>query len=292
MKKLYLLVVCVVLAIPVSAQTKKRNTAFNKVNDKNDLFLQKQWWIGLKGGANLTKANVQKMYSIIAPTNYPAASTEKSYRNFKELGSAATLEITFYVKGISLSFQPTFQHTRFSYTNTYQWFDQEVAVNRVELEFDQQQQLNHAVLPLIIKYEIAADRFRPYIQAGGYTAHLLNATKAVTVSGTDYASGGANVLKSETIAIGATDLFAKNHWGLLAGAGAYYNLGNIRLNLDISYRLGMSSIVSGKNRYGSDRLSGVGDSLDDLTMNTLAISAGTLFPLRFLSRGFKSLDKK
>jgi hypothetical protein len=55
--------------------------------------------------------------------------------------------------------------------------------------------------------------------------------------------------------------------------------------------LGMSNISSTDNRYGSDRLSGVGDAMDDLTLDNISVSLGCLFPLRFLSSGFKSLDK-
>ena len=118
-------------------------------------------------------------------------------------------------------------------------------------------------------------------------------SKEVSINGIDNAAGGVNEFKDESIIIGAKDLFAKNHWGLMGGAGLNYNLGNnVRLNLDVMYRYGMSNIVSTKNRYDSDRLSGVGDVMDDLTLDNLAFSVGCLFPLRFLSSGFKTLDLK
>jgi hypothetical protein len=122
---------------------------------------------------------------------------------------------------------------------------------------------------------------------------LLDAGKEVTMKGVDNAAGGENEFRDESINIGAKDLFAKTHWGLLGGLGLNYNLGNnVRLNLDVMYRYGMSNIVSTKNRYGSDRLSGVGDVMDDLSLDNLAVSVGCLFPLRFLSSGFKTLDMK
>src|SRR5690606_1054855 len=122
---------------------------------------------------------------------------------------------------------------------------------------------------------------------------LINANKSVSITGIDHAAGGANEFKEESIIIGAKDLFAKNHWGIMGGAGLNYNLGNnVRLNLDVLYRHGMSNIVSTDNRYGSDRLSGVGDVMDDLTLDNLSFSVGCLFPLRFLSSGFKTLDLK
>jgi hypothetical protein len=56
------------------------------------------------------------------------------------------------------------------------------------------------------------------------------------------------------------------------------------------YKYGMSNISSTENRYESDRLAGVGDALDDITLDNLSVSLGVLFPLRFLSNSFKSLD--
>ena len=140
-----------------------------------------------------------------------------------------------------------------------------------------------------MKYDFPVSAVILYVQGGCYSSILLDATKSAEISGVDYASGGVNTFRNEPITIGAKDLFAKNHWGLMAGSGLYYNLGNVRLNLDIAYQIGMSNISSTRNRYGSDRLSGVGDSLDDIKLNSLALSVGCLFPLRFLGSGFKSM---
>ena len=79
---------------------------------------------------------------------------------------------------------------------------------------------------------------------------LINANKSVSITGIDNAAGGVNEFKEESITIGAKDLFAKNHWGIMGGAGLNYNLANnVRLNLDVLYRHCMSNIVSTDNRY-------------------------------------------
>jgi outer membrane protein W len=298
MKRLSLLLLCSLLVLTVEAQEKKRkkpaSPAFKEKKAREDAkFLNKQWWLGLKGGANLSKVSVEKSYSAIAPTNYEYSDIAKRYTNFDLMGSQVTLEATFYFKGFSFSFQPTYQHSRFIYTNTYSWSSELEATNHVELNFEQEQKIDHAIIPLVVKYDITGNKLRPYVQIGVYTAMLLNANKSVAISGVDNAAGGVNEFKEESIIIGAKDLFAKNHWGIMGGAGLNYNLGNnVRLNLDVLYRHGMSNIVSTDNRYGSDRLSGVGDVMDDLTLDNLSFSVGCLFPLRFLSSGFKTLDLK
>ncbi len=295
MKRLNLLLLCFMLALATFAQEKKRKpSAYNqqKQNKEDEKFLEKQWWLGFKAGANLSKVTVEKTYSVIAPTNYEASTIGKKYESFNLVGSQATIEVSFYFKRFLLSFQPTYQHTRFSYANQFVWSSSDEVTNRVELNFEQEQKVDHAILPLIIKYDVYGNRLRPYVQIGAYSAILLNATKSVTMKGIDNAAGGDNEFENEPINVGARDLFAKYHWGLLGGVGVNYNLGNnVRLNLDVLYKYGMSNIVSTENRYGSDRLSGIGDAMDDLTLDNLSVSIGCLFPMRFLSSGFKTLDK-
>ena len=93
------------------------------------------------------------------------------------------------------------------------------------------------------------------------------------------------------VIVGARDLYHKGYWGVLGGVGADYNLGNVRLVLDIRYQAGISNITNTSNRFSNDRLSGIGDALDDMKLNNIVISGGVLFPLRFLGTGFKTLDR-
>lgn len=253
-------------------------------------FLNKQFWLGFKAGTNFTKANVQESYEVLVPPT-AAITSGKEYKSYNLLGSQASLEVTFYTKGFSISLQPTYLHSRFEYSHAYEWMDNLNPSNRLTLNYTQEQNMDHAEIPLIIKYDIAGSKLRPYVQAGVYYSMLLNANKAVKVSGVDYASGGTNEFSNDPILVGAEDLFAKNYWGVLAGAGVNYNLGNVRLTFDATYRMGMSLANSTTNRYKSDRLSGVGDALDDIKLNNIVLSFGCLFPMRYLASGFKTLDR-
>jgi len=297
MKNLYLLLLCLLLAANVSlAQSKKRKSpaAYNKQNKENERFLEKQWWLGITGGMNLTRVNVITNFSIISPTNYDASASGKKYKNFNLVGSQFSMEAMFYYKRFTFSTQPTFQHSRFAYSNQYTWLTStENNSNYVQLNYAQEQKADHVLIPLLIKYELGGNKLRPYVQIGWFQAIRVGATKSVTVSGIDQASGGKNEFSDEPVTVGAKDLFAKNYWGFTGGAGVYYTLGNnVRLNLDVQYKYGMSNITSTKNRYSNDRLAGIGDAMDDLNMDNLSVSAGCLFPLRFLESGFKSLDRK
>jgi hypothetical protein len=301
MKNFYLGLLCVLLAATPALSQKKKKTkksaftmAYNKQADEKAKFLNKQWWIGAKGGVNLAAPHVTAPYAILSPTNYTLAKgTGKSYESFKQLGSLATLEITFVYRGLAFSFQPTYQHSIFSYSNEYAWAGSDDPTHQLSLQFKHEQKVDHFVFPLLVKYEVAGNKLRPYIQFGIYEALLINATKSAKTTGIDNASGGTNELKYPPIAVGAKDLFAKNHWGLIGGLGLYYNLGNVRLNFDAQYRYGQSNISSVKNRYSNDLLgTGAFDAMDDLSLDNINLSLGCLFPLRFLEDGFKSMNRK
>jgi hypothetical protein len=284
----FLLLSCIVYAQP-----KRRPTAAfkKKAKEAQNSFLDKQWWIGLKIGPNLTKATPDMRYSILTPTNYAAVLNDKTYDGFKQLGSQATLEITFNYKGIGFSFQPTYRLSRFNYTNQFTWNNSENPTESLLLNYAHEHMVDYADLPLIVKYDFTRNQLRPYIQTGIFYSLLVNATKEVKITGTDYASGGTNEFSSEPLIIGAKDLFYKGYWGIIAGTGLHYNLGNVRLVLDASYRIGMSNITDTEKRFSNDRLSGIGDALDDMKTDNWVVSIGCLFPMRFLSTSFKSTDR-
>jgi Outer membrane protein beta-barrel domain len=293
MKRLYCLIIlcCLVSAGALAqgkTQPKRKSKGFNKKADENTNFLQKQWWLGFKAGTNLSKAVPIKHYSVISPVNYDDKFTYKKYENFKQLGSQAAVEITFSYRSFSASIQPTYRKSRFVYTNQYEWIENDPnnPMEPITKEYEHEQRMDHVVLPVVVKYEIAGNKLKPYLQVGGYGAFLVNANKTVNVKTTgNFTESTAGDM------IGAKDLFAKNHWGFIGGAGLNYHTGNVRFNLDVMYLYGMSNIVSTKNRFTNDRQPGVSDALDDLRLNNLAISLGCLFPLRFLGSGFKSIDK-
>src|SRR5688572_15454950 len=101
--------ICLLLiSVAVFGQAKKRKLPkFNK-NKESNVFLKKQWWLGFKAGANISDVEVLKSYSAISPTNYPANDVIKKYDSYNKGGAQATLEVTFYFSGLSLSFQPTY----------------------------------------------------------------------------------------------------------------------------------------------------------------------------------------
>ena len=65
-----------------------------------------------------------------------------------QIGGQATLEVTFYYKGISISAQPTYRTSRFTYFNEYKWDNPSTPGQNLSLRFDQEQQLVFQLLRL------------------------------------------------------------------------------------------------------------------------------------------------
>jgi len=285
-----LLVLFIAAGSIAHGQSLKKPANMKPKATKQDAFLQKQWWLGFKAGVNLTEAIPEHRYTVLTPTNYSAALADKTYDGFKKLGSNATVEITFQYKDFSFSTQPTYRQSKFTYSNEFRWTNANDVNGSLEQRYDFEQKVNYADFPLIIRYDVAGNKLRPYVQIGIYYSLLIDATQTVRISGTDKASGGTNQFSNEPVIVGTKDLFA-NYWGLIGGAGLAYQLGNVRLVLDASYRKGMSNVANTKNRFSNDRLSGIGDVQDDLKLNNIIISAGVLFPMRFLNSDFKSFER-
>jgi hypothetical protein len=292
MRKFYLVLILISVAIGTHAQGKKRSSGFNSIKAKAGAneFIQQQWWLGFKAGVNFAQADPLKRYTILTPTNYSSSATDKKYDAFKEIGIQTTVEISYYYKGFYFSTQPSYISSTFTYSNQLKWTNPANSSEQLTQTYKQSQKVEYADFPFIIKYDITGSKLRPFVQVGIFYSLLLNAVKTVNVSSIDQASGGTNTQTSEPLIVGAKDLFS-NYWGLMGGVGASYQLGNVRLVLDASYRQSMSNIANPQNRFNNDRLSGIGDAQDDLNMKNIIVSAGVLFPMRYLSSNFKSNDR-
>lgn len=291
MKKFLLILLMVIVASVVFSQGNfsqvKRKSPGQK---QKNTFLQKQFWLGFKGGINLSQADPIKRYSVMSATNYPSSNLDKTYNSFQNVGSQATMEITFQFRNLSISTQPMYSHNVFSYSNQFEWTNTQDPSQSLTQKYSQSQGLDYVTLPLIAKYELVGNTLKGYVHAGIYYSFLTNAVKTVTISGIDLASGSTNTLNSQPLIVGTKDLFT-NYWGLMGGIGGSYQMGNVKVVLETTYMHGMSNITNVKNRFSNDQLAGIGDAQDDIKLNNIVISAGVLFPMRFLNSNFKSFDQ-
>ncbi len=285
-KRAVVFIVVSIMAIGLTTSNAQVNRKMKgRRSSSSSKFLNTQWWVGVKTGANFTKAKPVQRYSTFSSSVDPSTDVyDKDYQDFNKVGGQAGIEITYYHQGFSLSFQPSYRRMSFGYTNTYTWTDASTPNSSYGLNYESIQKLDYFELPVLIRYEPFKTRLRPFVQGGIYYAFLNNAYKSTEIRITDNASGGQDDYTEETITLGAKELFIKSQLGWLVGVGISYPVGNVRLTLDVTYRRNTNNITSSANRYANDRLTGSGDILDDVKVRNIAASVSILIPLRFIMK--------
>jgi len=293
-----LLIFCLIFlsigVLPVEAQKKSKKKYYSGSQlkgggPKTTSFLSQQWWLGFIFGANLTDPQPGTRYSTFSPIVESGLSTDKTYESYNKIGFQAGISFTYSYRILSVSLQPNYRQQSFAYSNQYQWIDENDSENSVILNYYQEQNLDYIDFPLTISASFLSGKLKPFIEVGGFYSLLINANKEVSVDGVDRASGSPNPFTRGSLSIGATEQFTNNA-GLVGGIGFNYDPGNIRITFDIQYRYGLSNVTNTENRYADSRLAGIGDVLDDLSLNNIAVNVGVLFPLRFLSKDFAATE--
>ena len=278
------------LLAPDDTFAQKRNNKKKYYSGNESSFLSQQWYLGLLIGANVTEPVPGTRYSTFSPIDKDPESLYKNYEKFNKVGIQAGIDFSYQYKMLVVSLQPNFRRESFAYSNQYMWVDDTNSENTLELKYYQEQNLDYIEIPLIVKVSFLEGSIKPFIGLGGYYGWLVNANKSITVDGVDRASGSDYPFNKESLSVGASDLFVDYNAGVLGSIGFNYDPGNIRLTFEIQYRYGLTNITNTANRFTDNRLAGIGDALDDLSLNNLAINIGVLFPLRFLSNEFSSSE--
>jgi len=280
-RPLWLLFFALLFASPSYGQSKSK-FGRNRAAKFEEKYLNKQFWVGVKGGGNLTKAKPIERYSSFESTANPGSTEfDKAYKNFEKAGGQAALELTFFYKRFGVSFQPGYRRMSYQYSNSYSWSDPLDETNRLEQNYESVQKLDYFEFPLLVRYEPFKTKLKPFVQLGIYYSHLNNAFKSTTITVNDPASS-KGAYETENIQVGAKELYISTNLGWIAGAGVSAPLGNLRIAFDLSYRRNTNNITSINNRYENDRITGSGDILDDIQLRNLSASISLLIPLRFI----------
>ncbi|UII19297.1 outer membrane beta-barrel protein [Fulvivirga ligni] len=302
MKHILAAVLSVLLVFTITSSFgQKKNKMYygyqTKKAQPGDKFLNSQWWLGFRAGANITEVTPTQSYSAFSPISYDLKEKEYNTFGLDQISGQAGIEITFYHKGFSFSLQPNYRRQRFTYINEYEWKSSIIDTlatnelpNQLNIQYTHENTLDYIELPIFIKYDLTRGNLRPFIQIGGYYGTLVGADRHLKTSGTDRASGAIGPFKNQETVIGAKDFYIKSSVGIAGGIGVSYDFWNVRLVFDATYRYGMANITSTKNRYSKNELVGIGDAMDDIEMSNISCNIGLLFPLRFISSKYDSFN--
>jgi len=243
-------------------------------------FDDSQWWIGLHGGINVAKALPLKSFAIVEPITGGFVAN-KDYEGFKRIGvqAGARLDFNFHTN-FSTSFQPTYTNMNYGYKVNYQWTGQDN--NTLDLQYNHRLTLNYLEMPLMVRFDILRQQLKPYVQGGIGYGLLLKADKYIEIESRDAASGATNPIQNDSPIIGAKNLFINSQFMWYLGGGFSYDAGNVRLGAELNYKQGLNNITNRQNRYSDQRMIGMLDALDDMTLQNITMEFYCVFPMKFL----------
>ena len=248
-------------------------------------FLDTQFWLGLKMGVNYTQAFPETRNTGFSPIDYNADSLQKNYDDFALPGAHMGLEMNFYHKGFSVSFQPAYKRSRFSYNSTLAW-NGTSSGHRFETTYEVEQRLDLIELPLMIKYDvIRSGKIRPFVMVGGFHSLIASAQKEIEITNTDYSSGTPLISPGGTTTLGVKDAF-KSFSGVSGGLGVNLDYWNIRTVFEVNYKRGLTSAT--RPNVQENELASLGETNDNLHLRDVNVSLSFVFPFRFIDQQFKA----
>lgn len=236
-------------------------------------------------GVNYSQAFPEDRNSGFSPVNYSGDSLLKAYDDFALPGAHMGLEMNFYHRGFSASFQPAFKRSRYKYTNAFAW-EGEQSNNRFETSYEIEQRLDLVELPLMLKGDlIRKGKIRPFLMFGGFYSIVTSAQKDVDISQTDFSSGTPLQSELGTVTIGVNDSF-QNFYGIAGGAGVNLDYWNIRTVFEVAYQKSLSPAT--KSNVLQNELASLGEVNDEINLRDISISLSFVFPFRFIDQQFKA----
>jgi hypothetical protein len=272
--------------VPISDSLAQRRRSPKPGGSFADDFLKTQFWLGIRGGINLTSQTPITRYSGFNPINYEEESLDKTYNEYSDPGFQVGLDITFYHKGFSLCLLPVFNKQVISYETDLRWSG-DAEADQYETLYQAKQSFTFVELPLALKYDILQNKVRPFVMGGAFYAFTIAANKQIIIEETDYASGQARTFERANFNLSNKNEF-NNNWGVFGGVGVSFDFWNIRSIIDVQYRHSFEPFINESERFSETQFTSFGDVQDDYSLQNMSASVSFVFPLRYIDKQFQS----
>lgn len=241
-----------------------------------------RWSAGVKIGLDFTTAHPSQRYSLLQPVGTGGETPyqkEYIFHLYYSMGPQVASVIVEYAldKKLSLSLQPSLVNQDFLYENNLKWEKGEGG-QPLTKKFRHIQFLDYLEIPLLLKCQFPRTKLKPYVQIGGFCQFLLSAVKTIEIDSPH--TGEERVEKAANI----ERLLKKYNIGIWIGAGFGFKTGleNLRMELEVNYKHGLSNIVDTHHRYENrELLYGYYDVFDDMKLRSWNISLKILLPLSY-----------
>lgn len=240
------------------------------------IFSAEKFAVGIKGGIN---------FSLVIPfersTIFSGNATngyDKDYNPFYQnvgfhMGFIVQYDISRILK---ISIQPSSIDFTYKYATNYSW------QGNTNLVYDSEfaHKIRFFEVPLILGFHMTYKPWQPYFQGGIFYSRLINANTLISVQETSTNLTGSEQSLSYTTTANSTDLFNNNHYGIIAGAGIAYVVGNTRIGLEANYRIFLSNLNTVETQFNNNQIvSGNYDVPDKFKLSNLAFTLNVIVPL-------------
>jgi hypothetical protein len=230
---------------------------------------------GIKGGVNFSLIIPLSRNSIFSGPD--AESYDKEYRlPFKNTGYQMGFILQYDLnKILKISIQPANYNYTYKYLTTYNW------QGNTSLSYHSEfaHHIKYFDLPLIAGFYMTYRPWQPYFQAGIFYGRITDATSYISVRETTSSLAGSEQINEYLTTSGSGNLYKKNQYGILGGAGISYLAGNTRISLEANYRVMLSNLNTVESQYNNNQVvSGNYDVPDSFKFSNLEISLQLLIP--------------
>ncbi len=225
--------------------------------------------LGIKGGVNFSMLMALQPFTVFsgqAPETYKKEYESLTKNMGMQMGFILMYDISPIIK---ISLQPSMNEYIYKYKNTYEW----AGKSNLQSETAFTHSVRFFEVPLILGFYTTYNSFQPYFQTGLFYGKLLGADSQMKVSETNSNLGtSSKKLEYETSAYTA-ELYAKQQYGALLGAGISYLTGNMRIGLEANYRFMISDLNTIETQYMSNQVvSGSYDVPDKFKFTNIAVN--------------------
>lgn len=255
-------------------------------------FSKSQFWLGIKGGVNLSWATVGSKYQIFQPL--PSATTfnyEKDYDGIQFPGFQSGMQIIYNFRSFfSIVFEPSYSIQRFAYQNNFSWNSTEP-----KSEINLSQKIVYATqyldFPIYLRIDLFKNNARPYLMGGIQYSYMTHASRKSEFTSSENLTGAQNIIENLIPEMSTTNLFIRSNFWYVFGGGISYDIQNIRIGISTLYRASLNNITSEANRFESQKINATGDVLDNINLRNIEISLYCVFPMKFItSANFKHVN--
>jgi len=246
-----------------------------------------QWWIGLNVGINKNKGFGNQTYTTATILSNDDSPKKTSYGAFNDIGWSLGIDISYELSFLTFSSTPMFRSSSFDYSWTITRSSGSETITDI---YNQATRIQSYSLPLTIRYVfLKQKKFKPSLFLGGYL-DLVNFSLGTIHTQEIQTSGSSSTVSEESFlnSIVISDKLSPLNYGVFGGIGFSYDINDLRIGMDISYRLGLSNMAAEDTRFNDNELNTIDGVLDDFKLHTIQLAFTVSMPLKYIySRYYK-----